>query len=159
MKPFSKRFNQFIEDWFEANKDKFKVYPKSQFNFDNIEETFKLFTDHYREFNTIPMWYDDNTDNIFADTTINAKFRAWHDYTHIFLGADFTLQGEIEVYKYQSMLLPLDWEFERKLMYCEIVKQAEFYTNGGKRIKNQRKFTKKYLNYEETSKLYKNKKQ
>ncbi len=145
MKPFSKRFNQFIEDWFEQNKDKFIVYNESQFNFDDIDTTFKLFTDHYREFNTIPMWYDDNTDNIFADTTVNAKFRAWHDYMHIFCGADFSLEGELVVFGAQSVLIPDDWEFERKLMYCEIVKQAEHYTAGVEKIKNQRKFTKNFL--------------
>lgn len=145
MKPFSKRFNQFIEDWFESNKDKFMVSDKSPFNFNDIDSTFKLFTDHYRQFNAITMWYDDNEDNIFADTVINAKFRAWHDYTHVFLNADFTLDKEKEVYLYQSMLLPLDWEYERQLMYCEIVKQAEHYSSGGKTIKNQRKFTKNFL--------------
>ena len=145
MKPFSKRLNHFIESWFEANKDKFTVYQESQFNFDNAEETFNLFTEHYRDFKTIPMWYDHNEDNIFADTTVNAKFRAWHDYCHILLSFNFSLSGEIEVYNYQQFLLPLRWMFERKLIYCEIVKQAEHYSSGGKTIKNQRKFTKKYL--------------
>ena len=145
MKPFSQRLNNFIIEWFEANKDKFKVYQSSQFNLDDADETFKRFSDHYRDYKTIPMWYDNNEDNIFADTTVNAKFRAWHDYLHVIRNADFSLEGEKRVYTYQQSFLPLDWEFEKKLMYCEIVKQAEFYSAGGKKIENQREFTRNYL--------------
>lgn len=145
MKPFSKRLNTFIEEWFEQNKDKFTIYPESQFDFKDIDDTFKRFTDHYREFQTIPMWYDDNKDNIFADTVINAKFRAWHDYMHVLYDFDFSLNGEINTYNEQQKLLPLEWELERKLMYCEIVEQAKHYSSGGETIKNQRKFTKNYL--------------
>jgi len=145
VKPFSKRLNTFIDEWFEQNKDKFTVYEESQFDFIDIDSTFKRFKDHYSEFKTIPMWFDDNADNIFADTSINAKFRAWHDYSHILVDADFSLSGEIETYHYQQSLLPLDWEFERKLMYCEIVEQAKHYSSGGETIKNQREFTQKIL--------------
>lgn len=145
MRPFSQQLNNFIEVWFAQNNEKFKQYQESQFNLDDADETFKRFSAHYKDYNTIPMWYDQNEDNIFADTIVNAKFRAWHDYCHILLGADFSLAGEKRVYTYQQSLLPLDWEFERKLMYCEIVKQAEHYSSGGKTIGNQREFTRNYL--------------
>lgn len=145
MKPFSERLNRFIKDWYSLNCEKFRVYDKSQFDFTNIEDTFKRFTKHYKQHNSIPIWYDDNEDNIFGDIKINGKFRAWHDYFHILLNADFTLEGEKKVYEHQQALLPKDWGFERKLMYCEIVKQAEHYSSGGKTIKDQRLFTKNYL--------------
>lgn len=146
MKPFSKRLNGFVNDWFDKNQDKFTVYQESQFTFGDAENTFKLFAKHYKDHSTVPMWYDDNEDNIFADTRVNAKFRAWHDYNHVILGCDFSLKGEIKTYSHQQSSLPIDWDYERKLMYCEIVKQAEHYSSGGGIIENQREFTKSYLN-------------
>ena len=145
MKPFSKRLNHFIDIWFAQNSEKFTVYKESQFNFEDTDETFKLFTEHYKKYNTIPLWYDDNEDNIFGDTLINAKFRAWHDYCHILLSCNFSLEGEIEVYTFQQAMLPDDWEYEKQLMYCEIVGQAEHYSSGGEKIKDQRTFTDNFL--------------
>lgn len=145
MKPFSQRLNSFILKWFEDNEDKFELYSESQFNFNNIDETFKKFTEYYKKYKKIPLWYDNNQDNIFANIVVNGRFRGWHDYCHVLIDADFSLSGEKRVYTYQQSLLPLDWEFERKLMYCEIVKQAEHYSSGGKTIENQRYFTRKYL--------------
>jgi hypothetical protein len=146
MKPFSEKLNSFIVDWFENNRDKFSTYEKSQFNFDDVEQTYKDFKDHYDKLGTVPMWFDTNEDNIFGDIEVNAKFRAWHDYYHVLLSKGFSLSDEKEVYEEQQKLLPKDWDFERRLLYCEIVKQAEFYTeNKKKKIKNQRKFTKEFL--------------
>jgi hypothetical protein len=147
MKPFSLRLNKFVENWFEQNKDKFVVYPESKFNFSDAGTTFKEFTDHYKEKGTVPMWFDDNEDNTFGSTVVNAKFRAFHDYMHVVTGNDFSLGGEKKVYEIQQAMLPKDWELERQIMYCEIVKQAEHYSkDGAEPIKNQREFTREYLN-------------
>lgn len=144
--PFSQRLNKFVLDWFDQNKELFETFPESQFNFGNITETFEAFTKHFQETGKVPMWYDDNYDNIFANREVNAKFRAWHDYIHVSNGFDFTLCGEIKSFNEQRKALPEAWELERMLMEAEIVGQAMHYTmHPDKPIESQRNFTIEYL--------------
>lgn len=145
MKPFSVRLNAFVWLWFKDNRKLFKVYKKSQFNFDDVTETFTIFTEHFKKYGTIPMWYDDNEDNIFADCEINAKFRAWHDYIHVVNGFDFSLCGEVKSYVAQVKSLPKDWKYERQLMEAEIVGQGIHYTQSNEPIQSQRDFAINYI--------------
>lgn len=145
--PFSSRLNQFILDWWERNKHLFSQYSTPQFIPDDADKTFDVFTQHWKQKGTIPMWYDENDDNIFASREVNAKFRAWHDFIHVMTGNDFSLQGEINSYEVQQSFIPREWEWERALMKAEIVGQAEYYTkNGmGSPIPSQREFALNYI--------------
>lgn len=148
-KPFSPYLNKFITDWFTKNQHLFSQYSEPQFDFNDVNATFQAFQDHWYSKGTIPMWYDDNEDNIFASTTVNGMFRAWHDFIHIITGNDFTLQGEINSYEVQQAFLPADWKYEKSLMKAEIIGQAEFYTANPKgKIDSQRKFTQNYMKLE-----------
>lgn len=144
--PFSQRLNTFILSWFETYVDYFQVYDKSQFDFSNAEQTFRDFTEHYQTKGTIPMWYDDNENNIFGSTVVNAMFRAWHDYIHVMTDNNFSLEGEINSFKVQSKMLPADWAFEIELLEAEIVGQGIHYTNfPDVIISDQRNFALNYI--------------
>ena len=142
----SPRLNEFILNWFEQNQDLFTVYDKPQFNLDDADGTFYAFLQHWNTNKTIPMWYDDNQDNIFGSTEVNAKFRAWHDYVHVMTRNDFSLQGEINSYKYQRTFLPMEWSWERMLLQAEIVGQAMHYCSSKEPIASQRDFALNYIN-------------
>lgn len=144
--PFSVRLNKFILNWFEVNVDLFQVYDKSQFDFSDAEQTFKEFTEHYQKFGTVPMWYDDNKNNIFGSTEVNAKFRAWHDYIHVITDNNFSLEGERNSFNFQKEFLPDDWIFEIELLEAEIVGQGIHYTNFPEvLIQDQRRFALNYI--------------
>lgn len=145
MKPFSKRLNNFVLNWFEENKDYFEVFSEPQFNLDDADETFIRFKEHWLKTGKIPMWYDDNYDNTFGNREVNAKFRAWHDYMHVITDNDFSLLGEIKTFNKQKRLLPKDWEYERLILRAEIVGQAEHYSKSKEPIKSQREFATNYI--------------
>lgn len=143
--PLSPRLNEFVLNWFEQNKDLFMVYPVPQFNLADADGTFNYFVEHWKIYGKIPMWFDDNQDNIFGSTEVNAKFRAWHDYIHVITKNDFSLQGEINSYKYQREMIPSSWVWERALMQAEIVGQGIYYSSNSEPIPSQRMFALNYI--------------
>lgn len=144
--PFSQRLNSFILSWFDTHKEFFQVYEKSQFDFSDAEQTFREFTEHYQSKGTIPMWYDDNENNIFGSIEVNAKFRAWHDYIHVITDNNFSLIGEIASFNFQKEMIPQDWKFEIELLEAEIVGQGIHYTNNPDVIiGDQRNFALNYI--------------
>ncbi len=143
--PYSPRLNEFVLDWFSKNAQHFHVYHNFKFDLSNPDKVFQHFTDHWNVHGTIPMWYDDNDDNIFGDREVNAKFRAWHDYMHIVNGFDFSLEGEIKTYHKQQKLLPQMWYWERLLLQSEIIGQGVYYTFSEKPIESQRQFTMDFI--------------
>lgn len=146
MKSLSPRLNAFILDWFEANINLFQVYDKSQFNLSNVEQTFQEFTNHFKEFGTVPMWFDVNQSvNIFGCSEVNSKFRAWHDYMHVITCNGFTIEGEVRTFNRQKRQLPKDWLWEKLLLEAEIVGQGFHYTFSDKSISNQRAFALQYI--------------
>ncbi len=144
--PLSARLNEFILNWFEQNRDLFHVYDKPQFDLSNADASYQYFRDHWASYKTIPMWYDDNEDNIFGSTEVNAKFRAWHDYIHVTTKNDFSLQGEINSFRVQRQALPVTWRWERALMEAEIVGQGMHYSSSNEPIPSQRMFALNYIN-------------
>jgi hypothetical protein len=145
MYSLSPRLNTFILKWFEQNSHLFCVYDEPQFRLEDADTSYHAFREHFKKHGTIPMWYDNNEDNIFGSTEVNAKFRAWHDYIHVSSRNDFSLQGEIMSFRIQRRALPVEWRWERALMEAEIIGQGMHYSSSSEVIPSQRQFALNYI--------------
>ena len=90
--------------------------------------------------------------NIFGSVEMNVKFRAWHDWTHVCWGNDFTLVGEINTCVQQEKMLDslkgrtrVQKQLWARLLWEEIVGQAEYFEQHRDFPSNQRAFAKAYL--------------
>ena len=144
--PFSNKLNDFICKWIENNKDKFVFTDTDDFDPNDIEGTLQKHIQRYNETGKIHVWTGCSDKTIFADATVNHKFRAWHDYIHVTEGYGYDFIGESIVADIQRQQLPKEWVLERELVMCEIVGQAQYNMIYGEFIDNQRLFTADYLN-------------
>ena len=143
--PFSEKLNDFISDWFELHKDIFVFTDKDNFDSNNIEATFELHKKIYRNTGKIHIWNGASDKTIFGDSIINCKFRAWHDYIHINYNLGYSITEESIVCDIQKDMLPFTWDFEKKLIECEIRGQVHYFYRNNKFVENQRLFTIKWL--------------
>lgn len=88
---------------------------------------------------------------IFADAGINQDFRAWHDYCHLTLNADFSLEGETAACNLQSLHIRQRYgegetsAFMIQLLEAEVIGQALYYRRYKSYIDNQRAFVMDYI--------------
>lgn len=143
--PFSQRLNDWIENWFDNHKHIFKFVDTDDFDSDDIEATFKKHTARFQTEGVIHIWTGASDNTIFGEPTINHKFRAWHDFIHITQGYGYDFVGESICSVIQQSQLPNNWHFEKNLIHCEIVGQAQYFMLHGEFLKDQRKFTHLYL--------------
>lgn len=101
----------------------------------------------YRETGFIPVWVGDSTHTVFGKPVTNWVFRGLHDYTHLLFGHGTSLHGEFRTFTRQRdalRFLPGITTAERRLygrmLYVEIVEQAEHYTETGSFPADQRAF-------------------
>jgi len=92
----------------------------------------------YSETGRIVVWSGGSESTIYRDASVNYLFRAWHDWTHLKTGADFSLAGEI--YNCRAQAQPVGSELA-KLLQVEIVEQAKFFFRTGDFPKDQVLFT------------------
>jgi hypothetical protein len=106
----------------------------------------------YKSTGSIPIntGFSDNT--IFGNPAINWAFRAWHDYCHLLLDADFSEQGERETCELQiaQMFLALGhteqaWRFA-SIIRGEVIGQVLYYQRFQSFPKNQCAFMTCWLN-------------
>lgn len=143
---FSPRLNDYINTWFEQHKDIFEFVEEDDFDGEDLEGTLAKHIKRYQETGKIHIWTGASDGTIFADPTINHKFRAWHDYIHLTENLGYDFVGESVVSSIQQAQLPLGWEFERMLIHAEIVGQAQYFMKYGDFLLDQRGFTVEYLN-------------
>ena len=143
---FSPRLNNYINTWFEQYKDTFVFTDEDDFDADDIEGTLGTHIRRYKRTGKIHIWTGASENTIFADATVNHKFRAWHDYIHITNNIGYDFVGESIVSSMQQAQLPLGWEFEKELIHCEVVGQGQYFMKWGEFLLDQRKFSLEYLN-------------
>ena len=96
--------------------------------------------------------YSGNT--IFGSPHVNHAFRAWHDRTHIKLGAEFDREGEARVCVAQQndvMGLPSPVTYDElalafRILECEVMGQFNYQAATGQFPADQRAFTVDYFN-------------
>jgi hypothetical protein len=89
-----------------------------------------------------------NSENtIFADREINYAFRAWHDWTHFILKAQFDLDGEMAVAHRQIEDLALvfghgpQFRYWAEIIWAEVYGQACYFKQHGVFPVDQMRFT------------------
>ena len=144
--PFSQRLNDFIERWYDRRSHVIKFVETDDFDENDIQGTFIHHLDRLATHNIIHVWTGASENTIFGDPTINHKFRAWHDYTHLLNKVGYDSVGESIVADIQKNELPSDWLFERELLHIEVVGQIHYHALHGDFVDDQRLFTARYLN-------------
>ena len=144
--PFSEKLNQFIKLWFKTHKDTFILTDVDTFDSNDIEATFEMHKQIYRETGKIYIWKGESENTIFGNEKINHYFRAWHDYIHLNYNLGYSITEESIVCNIQKNQLPQDWYFEKELINAEIIGQAHYFYKNNSFLKNQRLFTANYLN-------------
>ena len=97
------------------------------------------------------VWDGASDKTIFACPETNYAFRAWHDWLHWKLGADFTPQGErVVMLAMQAQVVSLygrsgDSRRWFAILEAEVLGQLEYKEDHGGFPEDQREVTKRYL--------------
>ena len=83
----------------------------------------------------LPVWEGASDRTIYQSAAVNHAFRAWHDATHVAIGADFTLEGERRTCEAQIAALyiafPSAPAIYATFLRVEIVEQALYLAKAG----------------------------
>jgi len=143
--PFSKRLNDWLENWFKHNNTSIKFTKVDDFDSNDLEGTLRMHIQRFKETGKIHVWTGESDNSIFGVNRLNWYFRAWHDYIHVINNLGYDFLGESIVSSIQASQLPSEWHFERELINIEVVGQAQYFSKVGKFIADQRRFTINYL--------------
>jgi hypothetical protein len=94
---------------------------------------------------------------IFDDAGTNHKFRAWHDWAHLQLGATFSLSGETAACELQCTQIEKTYgqgetgQELAALIRAEVIGQATYWHRHRKFVVDQVAFVKAYLADRETT--------
>lgn len=142
--PFSKRFNIFVETWFEENKEKFNMVDHDEFDDTDYKTAFINMKNRFEETGKINV-VATNFPTIFGNSEIYDKFRAWHDYMHVMCNCGFDVGSESIVATVQASKLPADWLLEKELIIAQITGTNQYYKIHKDYVKNHRQFIADYL--------------
>lgn len=93
---------------------------------------------------SLVVWAGASDSTIYGDPAVNWAFRAWHDYLHIKLNAEFNEHGETIVAIEQARQLRNDGY--GKLVTIEVIEQLNYFKKFGKFPDNQLKFFNDVMN-------------
>lgn len=142
--PFSKRFNIFVETWFEENKEKFNMVTHDEFDDTDSKTAFQNMKARFEETGIIDV-VQTNFPTIFGSSEVYDKFRAWHDYLHVVCNCGFDVGSESIVAVVQADKLPKDWLFEREMILAQILGTNQYYKIHKDYVKDHRQFMADYL--------------
>jgi hypothetical protein len=100
----------------------------------SVSEMYKAFS----ETGSIVVWSGGSESTIYREPQVNYLFRAWHDWTHLKTGSDFSLAGETR--NAMAQMSQVGTELQR-LIYIEAVLQATCYFQTGNFPVDQVAFT------------------
>jgi hypothetical protein len=143
--PFSIRLNEWIVNWFEDKKDVFEFTDIDDFGDYLQAEYLRKIVQYYQDTKKIKVWTGDSELTIFGDKKVNSYFRAWHDLTHIKYNLDFSFESESLVCAAQIAELPDDFNFEKQLIFADVIGQNLYHHKHAKFPDNQRIFVSDFL--------------
>lgn len=114
-------------------------------------DSLKKLKAEYAERGRITVYSGASDNTIFDDPGTNHKFRAWHDWCHLHLDADFSFQGEVRaaVLQIQHVMFRYgmgDTTYEiMRYLWAEVVGQAAYWQKHRKYVKDQRAFVSAYV--------------
>lgn len=145
MKPFSLEFNAAC--FAMANR----VCPTGYDISDAAPSSIHDLLDYVDRHRRIVVSSEHSEQTIFADKECNYAFRAWHDWSHYILRAEFNLAGEARVALRQIEDLAKVYgasfaERYKPLILAEVIGQALYKEIGGEFPVDQRIFDIRFLN-------------
>ena len=132
-----------------------KYWPRG-FNYSNEpKDSYSVMLREYMRTGLITVWIGASEKTIFGIPKINWDFRAWHDYWHIKLNADFSYENELRVMRRQQLDC-YQWcrdnginadktRFLLLLLEAEIKGQADYELEHGEFPVDQVKFAERYV--------------
>lgn len=106
---------------------------------------------YWRTHNAVGVSGANSGHTIFGAPAVNHAFRAWHDWHHIRLEADFDHGGEWQVYLAQGAdiraigLPKADERLCLRVLYCEVIGQLQHEERFGRFPADQRAFTERFM--------------
>lgn len=97
----------------------------------------------------LPVWDGGSSKTIYLTPEINHAGRYWHDATHVRLGADFSLSGELRVAAKQIEVASCFFgssSLEVLLLTADTAGQALHYARSGEFVEDQLAFALDYIN-------------
>ena len=147
VKPVSTMFNAAVFAMCDArNPIGFRVVDA-----DRAPDSYRTLVAYVENHGVIAVSNEASEKTIYADNECNYAFRAWHDACHLALGADFTIEGEIETMKLQQADIVSRYglnalsSFWCRLLDAEVRGQAEYYRAHGRFPDDQRAFVMAWL--------------
>ena len=128
-----------------------RLFPKG---FDVAAEapsTLEELSDHVAKTGRMLVWSGASENTIFADAEVNYAFRAWHDWQHLTYQFPFTLEGEKAAAACQiadiAAIFGQSAAVKRfaRLIWCEVVGQAEYKERTGEFPTDQVDFARNWL--------------
>ena len=107
---------------------------------DHAPQTYDELMAHHAATGRIKIWAGASDRTIFGEgpdgLVTNHAFRAWHDWTHVFFGLDFTKEGEYEVALRQSDAIdaqyrPIIADYLNLIVQAEVVGQFRYKVQWG----------------------------
>ena len=123
----------------ELNRMITRLAPRHNFQ-DYAPDTFQALSSQATSSLVVSSLACDKT--IYGDTKVNGMFRAWHDQTHLDLGADFSPIGERRVALEQCRIVGGQFA---DILWAEIVGQGEYFAKYGHFPFDQDSFIRDYL--------------
>jgi hypothetical protein len=143
--PFSIRLNLWLKNWFKQHEQYFEFSDVDDFDLYEQKEYLERLKTRFSEERKITVWSGCSDNSIFGDSTVNTYFRAWHDYNHIMHNLDFSFESESLVCSIQLAELPSHYNFEKLLLYADIIGQNLYYKQNNEFPINQRLFVLNFL--------------
>lgn len=97
---------------------------------DNEVDSLDKVTKFYRKYGIMPVSKSNCDNTIFKDEISNLRFRAWHDYIHILIQAEFTPEGERQVAEIQKIQIRNYFCFTSKHLLEDLVMILDIEVNG-----------------------------
>lgn len=98
----------------------------------------------------LTVWSGASDSTIYGDPVLNWCARAWHDATHLSLGADFSLEGETRTAEAQIVALyrrfPSAPDVYASIIRAEVIEQASYCYRTGSFPADQVSFVRSVLN-------------
>lgn len=103
---------------------------------------------HYKAWGKVAVSSLHSEKTVFSEPSVNYAFRAWHDWHHIRLNAEFTRGGEIRVHwamRDDMRRTGIECERVLALLECENIGQLDYWERFGTPPDDQRAFACGYL--------------
>lgn len=128
---------------------------------DTAPDSLKRLKAEYAERGRITVFGGSSDKTIFGvhGAEVNHAFRAWHDWCHLSLNADFSMDGEARACELQARHIRTyygDGDTGQELvaiLYAEVVGQASHYYRYKEYVQDQRAFVEAYIKHGATETL------